>query len=291
VFLCRSRERFPKVLRIVALCSKSTRPLTSQNFVVYTRQTSWRAHAGRRKVREERARRERERREWAVARVGGAVCGWWARRWARAEAEEAARMVREEAATRMQAVVLGHWTRRVVLGLRNATRQRQQLLREGAGVRVWGAWRCALAKKCVREAMRGHRELMAKRLALEVVREERAACVLQTCVRRVWVQWTMAFYLKHAIRLQCSIRTWKARRTFSDQRHRQHQARRAQAAGRMQWWWRGVRRWQEEERTRVCRERAAAFQQQMQELVAKAKHRERAMVMATYRMIGISIYP
>jgi creatinine amidohydrolase/Fe(II)-dependent formamide hydrolase-like protein len=101
VFLCRSRERFPKVLRIVALCSKSTRPLTSQNFVVYTRQTSWRAHAGRRKVREERARRERERREWAVARVGGAVCGWWARRWARAEAEEAARMVREEAATRM----------------------------------------------------------------------------------------------------------------------------------------------------------------------------------------------
>jgi hypothetical protein len=237
-------------------------------------------------VREERAGRERERREWAVAQVGGAVCGWWARRWAREEVEEAARMVREEAATGIQAVMFGHRTRCLVQGLSNATRQRQQLLREGAGVRVWGAWRCALARKCVREARRGHRELMAKRLALEMVREERAACVLQTCVRRVWAQWTMAFYLKHTIRLQCSIRTWKARRTISDQRQRQHQARRAQAAERMQWWWRGVRRWQEEERARVLRERAAAFERQMQEQVAKAKQRERAMVTATYCMIA-----
>ena len=60
---------------------------------------------------------------------------------AKREAEEAARMVREEAATCIQTVMFGHWTRFRVQGLRNATRQRQQLLREGAGVRVWGASR------------------------------------------------------------------------------------------------------------------------------------------------------
>ena len=249
-------------------------------------QTSWRAHASRREVHEEREWQDRERREWAVARVGGIVCSWWARRGAREEAEIAARIRLTAAAARIQAVVIGHQSRSVVRALGQAVRQRDQLLREGAAGRVWGAWQCAVARRQLAVARRQRKDAMAKQLALEMVREERAVCVLQTGVRRLWAHWTMAFYIKQTMRLQCGVRSWRARRTLEALRQRRRQERRAAAAERVQWWWREERRRREKERARALRERAAAFQRQLREQEEAAQQRERALVAATYRMIA-----
>ena len=166
---------------------------------------AWRGRTARRRVREARERQQHHAREVAALRIAGAMGARGDRQAAADHMKEARTRRREQAATRVQGAMRQRRARKVMRALALADEHRMALLREDAAQAISRAWRSGKSRRLLRDARWQRAAVEAERTAREMAWERLAASRLQGCVRRLWAQWTMSFYVSVRVPLCASF--------------------------------------------------------------------------------------